>query len=48
LVRQEAERGVPEPFGVRGIEGVPGDAGVVGRAAGDGRGLVAVLEIGAT
>src|SRR5689334_5301728 len=45
--RQQVKCGVPQPPGVRRVDGVPGDAGVVGGAPGDNAGLVAVLEIAA-
>src|ERR1700750_1062301 len=45
--RQQVKCGVPQALGVRGVAGVTGDACVVGGAAGDGRGLVAVLEVAA-
>src|ERR1700683_4438457 len=45
--RQEVKCGIPQPRGVRLVEGVPGDAGVVGGAPGDNGRLVAVLEIAA-
>src|ERR1700722_19805873 len=45
--RQEVTCGIPQPPGVRLVDGVPGDAGVVGGTPGDNGRLVAVLEIAA-
>ena len=44
---QKVKCGVPEPFGIGLVDGVPGDAGVVGGMSSDGERLVAVLEIAA-
>src|ERR1700722_10673584 len=45
--RQEVKGAVPQPPGVRRVDGVPGDAGVFGGPPVDDGCLVAVLEIAA-